>query len=78
MVATPTLQKQLETRGFRSIVRWTRAEPEFQVKFVALRRDGEAGCAALWGGRENPAEAALQTASGLRILTGKFLYEGAR
>jgi glycosyltransferase involved in cell wall biosynthesis len=24
MVATPTLQKQLETRGFRSIVRWTR------------------------------------------------------
>jgi len=64
--------------ALRSIVRWTRAEPEFQVKFVALRRDGEAGCAALWGGRENPAEAALQTASGLRILTGKFLYEGAR
>jgi glycosyltransferase involved in cell wall biosynthesis len=24
MVATPTLQKQLETRGFRNIVRWTR------------------------------------------------------
>jgi hypothetical protein len=24
MVATPTLQKQLEARGFRHIVRWTR------------------------------------------------------
>jgi N4-(beta-N-acetylglucosaminyl)-L-asparaginase len=62
--------------ALRRIVRWTRERPDFQVMFVALRRDGEAGCAALWGSQKNPAEAALQTASGLRVIAGRSLYEG--
>jgi N4-(beta-N-acetylglucosaminyl)-L-asparaginase len=57
------------------IVRWTRDRPDFQVKFVALRRDGEAGCAALWGSDKDPAEAALTTRAGFRVLRGKYLYE---
>lgn len=47
MVATPSLQKQLETRGFRNIVRWTRGvdvalfkpgEPPANKHFLALPR----------------------------------------
>ena len=61
--------------ALRRIVRWTRERPDFQVKFVALRRDGEAGCAALWGSSTDPAEAALTTRAGFRVLHGKYLYE---
>ena len=47
MVATPSLQKQLENRGFRNIVRWTRGvdvelfkpgEPPANKQFLALPR----------------------------------------
>ena len=63
--------------ALRRIVRWTRDQPDFEVKFVALRRDGEAGCASIWGTPQNPPEAALQTAAGFRVLRGRYLYEGA-
>ena len=43
MVATPTLQKQLETRGFRNIVRWTRG---VDVELFKPARQGVPGSAA--------------------------------
>ena len=61
--------------ALRRIVGWTQERPDFQVQFVALRRDGGAGCAALWGSEKAPPEAALQTSAGLRLLRGKYLYE---
>jgi len=61
--------------ALRRIVRWSRQRPDFQVKFVALRRDGEAGCAAMWGSAKQPVEAALTTRAGFRVLNGKYLYE---
>jgi N4-(beta-N-acetylglucosaminyl)-L-asparaginase len=61
--------------ALRRIVHWTRERPDFDVQFVALRRDGEAGCAALWGRTASPPEAAVQTRAGLRVLRGKYLYE---
>lgn len=63
--------------ALRSIVRWTREKPDFHVKYVALRRDGEAGCAALWGAKDHPVEAALSTAAGFRLLQGAWLFDGA-
>ena len=54
--------------ALRNIIRWTRANPDFDVKFVALRRDGVAGCAAITGGSSRPFEAALQTRTGLTVL----------
>jgi N4-(beta-N-acetylglucosaminyl)-L-asparaginase len=62
--------------ALRSIVRWTREQPDFQVKYVALRRDGAAGCAALWGAKDHAVEAALLTAAGFRVLRGAWLFEG--
>jgi len=62
--------------ALRRIVRWTQPKPDFNVKYVALRRDGAAGCAAMWGTPAGPPEAALQTAAGLQILKGKWLFEG--
>lgn len=56
----------------RRIVRWTSERPDFQVTFVALRRDGEAGTASIWGGPNEP-EAALQTGSGFRVIAGTSL-----
>jgi len=61
--------------ALRNIVRWTREDPDFDVKYVALRRDGEAACVGLRGRRAAPPEAALQTAAGFRVITGAFLYE---
>jgi N4-(beta-N-acetylglucosaminyl)-L-asparaginase len=58
----------------RRIVHWTRERPEFQVQFVALRRDGVAGCASIWGSPSEPA-ASLQRASGFEVMHGRFLYE---
>jgi N4-(beta-N-acetylglucosaminyl)-L-asparaginase len=58
----------------RRIVRWTRDKPNFQVYFAALRRDGVAGCAAIYGDKDGP-EASLQTAAGWRLLRGKFLWD---
>jgi N4-(beta-N-acetylglucosaminyl)-L-asparaginase len=58
----------------RRMVHWTRERPDFQVKFVALRRDGEVGCAAIWGG-PGETEAALQDARGFRVVRGAYLYE---
>jgi N4-(beta-N-acetylglucosaminyl)-L-asparaginase len=61
--------------ALQRIVRWTQERPDFNVQFVALRRDGAAGCAALWGTEAAPPEAAVQTSAGLRVLRGKYLYE---
>jgi N4-(beta-N-acetylglucosaminyl)-L-asparaginase len=63
--------------ALRRIVRWTQPEPDFNVKYVALRRDGTAGCAAIWGTPAGPPEAALQTAAGFQVIKGKWLFEGA-
>jgi N4-(beta-N-acetylglucosaminyl)-L-asparaginase len=60
--------------ALRRIVRWTRENPDFDVKFVALRRDGVAGCAGMRGSRERPPEAALTTAAGFAVIRGKWLY----
>ncbi len=57
------------------IVHWTRKNPDFDVKYVALRRDGEAACVALRGRKSKPPEAALQTAAGFRVIAGSYLYE---
>jgi len=54
--------------ALRNIIRWTRANPDFDVKFVALRRDGVAGCAAITGGSSRPFEASLQSRAGLTVL----------
>ena len=61
--------------ALRNIVRWTREDPDFDVKYVALRRDGVAACVALRGRRAAPPQAALQSAAGFRILDGTYLYE---
>ena len=61
--------------ALRRIVRWTRENPDFDVKFVALRRDGTAGCAAMRGSKERLPQAALQTATDFRVVTGPYLYE---
>ena len=61
----------------RRIVRWTRERPDFQVQFVALRRDGEAGCAAIWGSADDP-RATIQDTGGFRLVRGAFLYERPR
>lgn len=63
--------------ALRRIVRWTEPRPDFQIQYVALRRDGEAGCAALWGAAKEIYETSLQTAAGLRVLRGKYLLERA-
>ena len=61
--------------ALRRIVRWTRENPDFDVKFVALRKDGASGVAAMRGRAERPPEAALQDAGGFRVLRGRWLYE---
>lgn len=63
--------------ALQRIVQWTQPKPPFNVKYVALRRDGVAGCAALWGTADGPPEAALQTAAGFQVIRGKWLFEGA-
>lgn len=62
--------------ALQRIVRWTQPKPAFNVKYVALRRDGAAGCAALWGTPAGPPEAALQTSAGFQVVNGKWLFEG--
>ena len=59
--------------ALRRIIRWTREKPDFDVKFVALRRDGEAGCAAIAGGSTRPFEASLQSAKGFRVLSAALV-----
>jgi N4-(beta-N-acetylglucosaminyl)-L-asparaginase len=61
--------------ALRRIVRWTREDPDFDVKYVALRRDGEAACVGMKGRRTGPPQAALQTATGFRVIDGAYLYE---
>jgi len=61
--------------ALRRIVRWTRENPDFDVKFVALRRDGVAGVAAIRGSADRPPEAAFQTRGGFNVLKGAYLYE---
>jgi len=61
--------------ALRRIVHWTHEDPDFDVKYVALRRDGEAACVAMRGRRSKPPEAALQTAAGFRVIRGSYLYE---
>ncbi len=61
--------------ALRYIVRWTKENPDFDVKYVALRRDGEAACVGLRGRRDAPPEAALQSTAGFRVIRGAYLYE---
>ena len=61
--------------ALRRIVRWTRVDPDFDVKYVALRRDGEVACVGMKGRKDKPPEAALQTAAGFRVIAGSYLYE---
>jgi N4-(beta-N-acetylglucosaminyl)-L-asparaginase len=61
--------------ALKRIVRWTREDPDFDVKYVALRRDGEAACVALRARRDAPPEAALQNAAGFKVIKGSSLYE---
>lgn len=61
--------------ALRTIVRWTRENPDFDVKYVALRRDGEAAVVGMRGRRDAPPEAALQAATGFRVIRGTTLYE---
>ena len=58
----------------RRIARWTRERPDFDVKFVALRRDGVAGCAAIWG-RPGDLGAAIQNSAGFELVRMAALYE---
>lgn len=57
------------------IVRWSGPDPDFDVKLVALRRDGEAACVGLKGRPNRPPEAAIQNAAGFRVIRGGYLYE---
>jgi N4-(beta-N-acetylglucosaminyl)-L-asparaginase len=61
--------------ALQRIVRWTSADPDFDVKYVALRRDGEADCVAIRGRAAKPPEAALQNAAGFRLIRGSYLFE---
>ncbi len=61
--------------ALRRIVHWTQDRPDFQVQYVALRRDGAVGCAALWGKPTSPPEATVQTTAGVQVVRGKYLYE---
>jgi N4-(beta-N-acetylglucosaminyl)-L-asparaginase len=61
--------------ALRRIVRWTREDPDFDVKYVALRRDGEAACVGMKGRPSGPPQAALQSAAGFRVINGSYLYE---
>jgi len=61
--------------ALKRIVRWTRENPDFDVKFVALRRDGEAACVGMRGRKTKPPEASIQTAGGFRVVSGSYLYE---
>jgi len=61
--------------ALRRIVRWTKEDPDFDVKYVALRRDGETACVGMRGRRERPPEAAVESAAGFRVISGTYLYE---
>ena len=61
--------------ALKRIIRWTREDPDFDVKFVALRRDGEAACVGMKGSASGPPEAAVQSAAGFRVIKGAYLYE---
>jgi N4-(beta-N-acetylglucosaminyl)-L-asparaginase len=61
--------------ALKRIVRWTREDPDFDVKYVALRRDGEAACVGMKGTAKGPPEAAVQSAGGFRVIKGTYLYE---
>lgn len=61
--------------ALQRIVRWTREDPDFDVKYVALRRDGEAACVGMRGRKAKPPEASLQSAAGFRVIAGSYLYE---
>ena len=60
--------------GLQRIVRWTKPDPGFDVKYVALRRDGVAGCAGLEGTAAAPPQASLQSGSSFQVINGKWLY----
>ena len=61
--------------ALQRIVHWTREDPDFDVKYVALRRDGAAACVGMRGRPGKPPEAALQNAAGFRVISGTYLYE---
>src|SRR5262249_54741021 len=70
-----TPPEQACREALQRIVHWTRENPDFDVKYVALRRDGEAACVGLRGRKDKPPEASLQSAAGFRVIGGSYLYE---
>ena len=61
--------------ALQRIVHWTSQNPDFDIKYVALRRDGEAACVGLKGRKDRPPQAAVQDAAGFRVINGSYLYE---
>lgn len=61
--------------ALKRIVKWTKEDPDFDVKYVALRRDGEAACVGMRGKKDRKPEASLQNAGGFRVISGSYLYE---
>ena len=61
--------------ALKRIVRWTKEDPDFDVKYVALRKDGEGACVGMRGKKDKPPEAALLSAAGFRVIRGSYLYE---
>ena len=61
--------------ALKRIVKWTKEDPDFDVKYVALRRDGEAACVGMRGKQDKKPEASLQNAAGFRVISGSYLYE---
>lgn len=70
-----TSPEQACREALQRIVRWTKENPDFDVKYVALRRDGEAACVGMRGKPDKKPEASVQTAAGFRVISGSYLYE---
>ena len=62
-------------QALQRIVKWTHENPDFDVKCVALRRDGEAACVGMRGKPDKKPEASVQSAAGFRVIGGSYLYE---
>jgi N4-(beta-N-acetylglucosaminyl)-L-asparaginase len=70
-----TPPEQACREALQRIVHWTSEDPNFDVKYVALRKDGEVACVGLRGKKDKPPLAAVQSAAGFRMISGSYLYE---
>jgi N4-(beta-N-acetylglucosaminyl)-L-asparaginase len=57
--------------ALKRIVSKYKGRPDFQVKFYALNKKGEYGCAAIW----SDAEFAVSDVKGHRIESGAYLFK---